>query len=93
MSRLQPLANRILVIPIAVEEKTAGGIILVEQSKDNPIRGRVVATGEGTKDDKMLLSVGDIVLYKNGAGCNIEFEHDKYVLMSQFDILAVITES
>ena len=93
MSRLQPLANRILVLPIVVEEMTASGIILAESPREKPLRGEVIAVGEGTKDEKMLLSAGDIVLYKRGVGHEMEFEHEKYILMSQFDILAVIKDS
>lgn len=93
MKKLQPLANRILVLPIVVEEKTAGGIILAEPSKDKPLRGEVIAVGEGTKDEKMILSAGDIVLYRKGVGYDMEFDNEKYILMSQFDILAVLKES
>ena len=90
MKRLQPLANRILVRPIAVEEKTLGGIILPDNDRSKPLRGEVVATGNGTKDEEMLVKAGDIVLYKNGTGVKIEHENEKYVLMSQFDVLAIL---
>ena len=90
MSKITPLANRILVRPITVEEKTLGGIILPDSNKSKPLRGEVVSTGNGTKDEEMLLSVGDVVLYQNGVGLPIEHDNEKYVLMSQFDVLAVL---
>jgi chaperonin GroES len=90
MKRLQPLANRILVRPIAVEEKTLGGIIIPENDKNKPLHGEVIATGNGTKDEEMLVKAGDIVLYKNGTGVEIEHENEKYVLMCQFDVLVIL---
>lgn len=90
MSCIKPLANRILVRPIAVEEKTLGGIIIPDNDKSKPLRGEVVATGDGTKDEEMLVKSGDIVMYKNGVGIKIEHENEVFFLMSQFDVLAIL---
>ena len=65
MSKIQPLADRVLVKPMAAEEKTIGGIIIPDSAKEKPLRGEVIAVGEGTKDEKMLLQEGDVVLYIN----------------------------
>ena len=53
MSKIQPLADRVLVKPMAAEEKTIGGIIIPDSAKEKPLRGEVIAVGEGTKDEKM----------------------------------------
>ena len=63
MSKIQPLADRVLVRPVAAEEKTVGGIIIPDSAKEKPLRGEVLATGKGTKDEEMVLKAGDQVLY------------------------------
>ena len=55
MSKIQPLADRVLVKPAAAEEKTVGGIIIPDSAKEKPLRGEVLAVGEGTKDEAMVL--------------------------------------
>ena len=90
MSKIQPLADRVLVKPMAAEEKTIGGIIIPDSAKEKPLRGEVIAVGEGTKDEKMLLSEGDTVLYGKYAGTELEYEGEKYLIMRQSDILAVL---
>ena len=88
MSKIQPLADRVLVKPMAAEEKTIGGIIIPDSAKEKPLRGEVIAVGEGTKDEKMLLAEGDTVLYGKYAGTELEYEGEKYLIMRQSDVLA-----
>ncbi len=59
---IKPLADRVLVLPAPAEEKV-GGIIIPDTAKEKPQRGKVVATGKGTKDEEMILKEGDTVLY------------------------------
>ena len=92
MSKIQPLADRVLVMPAAAEEKTIGGIIIPDSAKEKPLRGNVIAVGEGTKDEKMLLKEGDLVLYGKYAGTELEFNGEKYLIMRQSDVLAIIEE-
>ncbi len=87
---IKPLADRVLIKPIAVEEKTIGGIIIPDSAKEKPLQGEVIAVGQGTKDEEMILSVGDRVLYGKFAGTEVEFEGDKFLIMRQSDVLAVI---
>ncbi|MBQ1752121.1 MAG: co-chaperone GroES [Paludibacteraceae bacterium] len=87
---IKPLADRVLILPDAAEEKSAGGIILPDSAKEKPLRGKVVATGNGTKDEEMVVKAGDTVLYGKYAGTEIEFEGTKYLIMRQSDILAII---
>ncbi|MCM1319215.1 MAG: co-chaperone GroES [Muribaculaceae bacterium] len=87
---IQPLADRVLIEPMAAEEVTVGGIIIPDSAKEKPLKGTVVAAGDGTKDEKMLLKEGDSVLYGKYAGTEIEFEGKKYLIMRQSDVLAIL---
>ncbi len=87
---IKPLADRVLVIPAPAEEKTIGGIIIPDTAKEKPLKGEVVAVGNGTKDEEMLVKVGDTILYGKYAGTELEFEGTKYLIMRQSDILAIL---
>ena len=87
---IKPLADRVLIKPTAAEEKTLSGIIIPDTAKEKPLRGKVLAVGQGTKDDPMILKAGDEVLYGKYAGTEIELEGTKYLIMRQSDVLAVI---
>ena len=87
---IKPLADRVLVAPAAAEEKTIGGIIIPDTAKEKPLKGQVVAAGNGTKDEEMVLKVGDNVLYGKYAGTEIEIEGEKYLIMRQSDVLAIL---
>ncbi len=89
---IRPLADRVLILPAPAEEKTIGGIIIPDTAKEKPLKGEVVATGNGTKDEEMILKVGDTVLYGKYAGTELEFEGKKYLMMRQSDVLAVVEE-
>ena len=86
---IKPLADRVLIAPAAAEEKI-GGIIIPDTAKEKPLRGKVVATGNGTKDEEMVLKEGDEVFYGKYAGTELEFGGEKYLMMRQSDVLAVI---
>lgn len=88
---IKPLADRVLVLPAPAEEKTIGGIIIPDTAKEKPLKGEVVAVGNGTKDEEMVLKLGDQVLYGKYAGTEIEIEGEKYLIMRQSDVLAVIS--
>ena len=87
---IKPLADRVLVVPAPAEEKTIGGIIIPDTAKEKPLKGEVVAVGNGTKDEEMVVKVGDTVLYGKYAGTELEFEGSKYLIMRQSDILAIV---
>ena len=86
---IQPLADRVLVLPAPAEEKV-GGIIIPDTAKEKPLNGTIVAVGEGTKDEKMILKEGDYVLYGKYAGTELEYEGKKYLMMRQSDVLAIV---
>ena len=87
---IKPLADRVLIKPAPEEEKTAGGIIIPDTAKEKPLQGEVLATGNGTKDEEMVLKAGDTVLYGKYAGTEVEFDGVKYLIMRQSDVLAVL---
>lgn len=87
---IKPLADRVLIKPAAAEEKTAGGIIIPDTAKEKPLQGEVLAVGNGTKDEEMVLKAGDTVLYGKYSGTEVELEGEKYLIMRQSDVLAVL---
>ena len=87
---IRPLADRVLVIPAPAEERTIGGIIIPDTAKEKPLKGEVVAVGNGTKDEDMVVKVGDTVLYGKYAGTELELDGAKYLIMRQSDILAIV---
>ncbi|MDC0380550.1 co-chaperone GroES [Flavobacteriaceae bacterium] len=88
--KIKPLADRVLVEPMAAETKTASGIIIPDNAKEKPQKGKVVAVGSGTKDEKMTVSVGDTVLYGKYAGTELKLESQDYLIMRESDILAIV---
>ena len=87
---IKPLADRVLIKPAPAEEKTAGGIIIPDTAKEKPLQGEVLAAGNGTKDEEMVLKAGDTVLYGKYAGTGVELDGEKYLIMRQSDVLAVL---
>ena len=87
---IKPLADRVLILPMAAEEKTIGGIIIPDTAKEKPLQGKVVAIGNGTKDEEMVIAVGDQVLYGKYSGTELEYEGEKYLIMRQSDVLAIL---
>lgn len=90
--KVKPLADRVLIEPTAAEEVTASGIIIPDSAKEKPLRGTVVAAGDGTKDEPMTVKAGDSVLYGKYAGTEIKLDDKIYLIMRQNDILAVVED-
>ena len=89
---LKPLADRVIILPCAAEEVTTAGIIIPDSAKEKPLKGKVMAAGKGTKDEEMILKTDDEVIFGKYAGTEIEFEGEKYLIMRQSDVLAVVTK-
>lgn len=87
---IKPLFDRVLIEPTPAEEVTLGGIIIPDTAKEKPLKGTVIAVGDGTKDEPMVLTVGAEVLFGKYAGTELELEGKKYLMMRQNDVLAVI---
>lgn len=87
---LKPLADRVLVEPAAAETKTAGGIIIPDTAKEKPMKGKVVAVGNGKPDEPMTVKAGDIILYGKYAGTEINVDGKDYLIMKESDIYAIV---
>ena len=88
--KIKPLADRVLIEPMAAEEKTPTGIIIPDTAKEKPQKGTVMAVGPGTKDEKMEVKVGDVVLYGKYSGTELTIKGKDYLIMRQSDVLAII---
>jgi chaperonin GroES len=89
---IKPLADRVLIKPTPAEEKTLSGIIIPDSAKEKPLRGTVLAVGNGTKDEEMVVKENDIVMFGKYAGTEIELDGEKLLIMRQADILAIVNE-
>jgi len=92
---LRPLADRVVVKVIEVEEKTEGGIVLPDTAKERPQQGEVLAVGPGRRlDDGSLLplsvKVGDRVLFSKYGGVEVKVEGEEYLILREDDILGVL---
>ena len=88
--KIKPLADRVLIEPMAAETKTASGIIIPDNAKEKPQKGKVIAVGNGTKDEKMTVGEGDTVLYGKYAGTELKLDGQDYLIMRESDILAIV---
>jgi chaperonin GroES len=87
---IKPLADRVLVEPVAAEQTTASGIIIPDTAKEKPQKGKIIAVGNGKSDEPMTVKEGDTVLYGKYAGTEINHEGADYLIMRESDILAII---
>jgi chaperonin GroES len=87
---IKPLADRVLIEPMAAETKTASGLYIPDTAKEKPQKGKVMAVGPGTKDEKVTVKVGDTVLYGKYAGTELKLGGTDYLMMRESDILAII---
>ena len=93
---VKPLRDKILVKPRPVQEVSAGGIIIPETAKDAPVEGTVIAVGSGILNREGIVvplevNVDDRVLFKkNNNATEIETDGEKYLIMSEIDVLAVV---
>ncbi len=95
-SQLQPLGDRVVVKPSDREEVSRGGIVLADTAKEKPQRGSIIAVGQGRRDDDgkrvaMDVKVGDEVLFAKYAGTEFKLEDDDLLILSEKDILAVVS--
>jgi chaperonin GroES len=93
--KLKPLGNRVVIEAIEQEEITAGGIVLPETAKEKPQKGKVVAVGDGDRDDsgkriEMDVKEGDTVLFAKYAGTEIKVDGKKLLIMRESDLLAIV---
>ncbi len=95
---LRPLGDRLVVEHVEQAEKSAGGVFLPDTAKEKPQEGKVLAVGTGRTLDSgtklpMDVKVGDRIIYSKYSGSEIKLEGTEYLIISEKDVLAVITES
>ncbi len=93
--KIKPLNDRVLVLRVEEEQKTAGGIIIPDTAKEKPQEGKVVAVGPGKRngDGKrtpLQVKPGDRVLFSKYAGSDIKIDGVEHVFMREDDILGVL---
>ncbi|WP_194608277.1 co-chaperone GroES [Clostridium vitabionis] len=92
--KLEPLFDRVVLKPIVAEETTKAGIILPGEAKEKPQQAEVVAVGPGGvvdgKEIKMQVKAGETVIYSKYSGTDVEIDDEKYVIVKQNDILAIV---
>jgi chaperonin GroES len=96
-TKLQPLGDRVVVKPTPREEMTKSGIVLPDTAKEKPQEGSILAVGPGAFDNDgkriaMDVSVGQKVLYGKYAGTEFKLDEDELLIVSQKDILAIVSE-
>ena len=96
-TQVRPLGDRVVVRPLQREEVTKSGIVLPDTAKEKPQRGEVIAAGPGRVSDdgkriELEVKVGDIVLFAKYAGTEFKLEDDELLILSEKDILAVLSE-
>ncbi len=92
--KLTPLFDRVVLKQLLAEETTKSGIVLPGQAKEKPSQAEVIAVGPGGmvdgKEVTMQVKVGDQVIYSKYSGTEVEIDDEKYVIVKQSDILAII---
>ena len=88
--KITPLADRVIIQPSAAETKTASGIIIPDTAQEKPQKGKIVAVGNGTKENPITVKTGDEVLYGKYAGTELKYDGHDYLIMKESDILAII---
>jgi chaperonin GroES len=92
--KLKPLNDRVIVANVAAEEKTAGGVILPDNAKEKPNKGKVLSVGPGkTLEDGKTVALavkkGDVVYYGKYSGTDVKVEGEEFKILREDDILGI----
>jgi chaperonin GroES len=92
---LRPLSDRVIVRRMEEEKTTAGGIVLPDSAKEKPVKGEILAVGEGKRSDNgtvipMSVKVGDKVLFGKYAGQEVKVDGQDVLVMREDDVIAVL---
>ena len=91
---IKPLADRVVIAPLAAETTTASGIIIPDTAKEKPQEGEVVAVGPGAMNEvgklaPMDVKIGDIVLFGKWSGTEVKIDGKEYSIMKESDIMGI----
>ncbi len=92
-TKLEPMADRVIIRSTPQEEVTKGGIVLPDTAKEKPQEGKIIAAGPGRVGDDgkriaMEVKKGDIVIYAKYAGTEIKIDDEELIILRESDILA-----
>ncbi|MEG0545639.1 MAG: co-chaperone GroES [Oscillospiraceae bacterium] len=91
---IKPLADRVVLKAIELEETTKSGIILAASAQEKPQVAEVVAVGPGGvvdgKEVTMYVNVGDRVITGKYSGTEVKLDKDEFIIVRQADILAIV---
>jgi len=92
---ITPLFDNVLIKPLEAEQKLPSGLVLPDTAKEKPQMGQVMAVGAGSTDEKgnpakMVVKVGQKVMYKKWGGNEIKVEGQEWMIVEQKDILAIV---
>ena len=95
MMHFKPLHDRVAIEVMPQEEKTAGGIIIPDTSKEKPTQGKVIAVGDGTIDETgkrrpLSVKAGDKVLFGKWAGTEVKINNKDLLIVKESDILGIV---
>jgi chaperonin GroES len=93
--KLRPLHDRVIVKRVEEERTTPGGIVIPDSAAEKPIRGEVVAVGNGEilengEQRALDVKVGDTVLFGKYSGTEVKVDDDELLVMKESDIMAVV---
>lgn len=91
----KPLHDRVAIKAMAEQDKTIGGIIIPDTAKEKPVRGEIVAVGDGARDSNgnitpLAVKVGDQVLYSKWGGTEVKIDGEQIIIMKESDILGIV---
>ncbi len=92
--KLKPLGDRLIVKAVEEEETTASGIVLPDTAKEKPQKGKVLAVGDGARNEttgeRVALDVaeGDTVLYSKYGGTEVKVDGEDLLVLRESDVLA-----
>ncbi|QFY43449.1 co-chaperone GroES [Candidatus Methylospira mobilis] len=93
--KIRPLHDRIIVKRLEEERTTAGGIVIPDSAAEKPMRGEVLAVGQGKTSDNgevrpLQVKVGDKILFGKYAGTEVKIDGDEIVVMREEDVMGII---
>jgi len=95
--KVRPLFDKVLVKRSDAEDKTKGGILLPDNAKEKPQKGKVLSVGEGKvlKDGtrkKVDVKKGDEILFASYSGTEIKIDDEEYLIIEESNILGIIED-
>jgi chaperonin GroES len=93
--KFRPLHDRVLVERLESDEKSAGGIIIPETAKEKPQQGKVIAVGNGVRDEQgkiqaLDVKAGDTILFGKWSGTEVKLDGTEYLIMKESDIMGIL---